>query len=128
MHVIASSLAGLVAQRLMRLLCPECRKLEDPTDEEREALGDKTPEKLYHAVGCEHCNGSGYVGRIAIHEILLIDKQIRGMIAERASADQIEAYAINEQGMKTLRAAATEMVLKGVTTVDELNRVAYGTD
>lgn len=127
-YMIASSLAGLVAQRLMRLLCPECRKLEDPTDEEREALGDKTPEKLYHAVGCEHCNGSGYVGRIAIHEILLIDKQIRGMIAERASADQIEAYAINEQGMKTLRAAATEMVLKGVTTVDELNRVAYGTD
>ena len=50
------------------------------------------------------------------------------MIAERASADQIEAYAINEQGMKTLRAAATEKVLNGETTVDELNRVAYGTD
>ena len=127
-YMISSSLAGVVAQRLMRLLCPECRRLEEPTDEEREVLGDKTPEKLYHAVGCEHCNGSGYVGRIAIHEILIVDKHIREMITARSSADEIEAYAINEQKMKTLRVAATEMVLKGMTTVDELNRVAYGTD
>jgi type IV pilus assembly protein PilB len=112
----------------MRLLCPECRRLEEPTDEEREVLGDKTPEKLYHAVGCEHCNGSGYVGRIAIHEILIVDKHIREMITAHSSADEIESYAINEQKMKTLRTAATEMVLKGMTTVDELNRVAYGTD
>ena len=78
-----------------------------------------------HAKGCRQCNNTGYKGRISIHEILMIDKKVREMITKGASVEEIKDYAVQEQGMSTLKKSALELVENGTTTVDELLRVSY---
>ena len=77
------------------------------------------------AVGCAKCHGTGYSGRIAVHEVLYVDRGIRKLISEGANADDIKKYAIENQGMKTLKQAGLELVEKGITTMDELEKIAY---
>ena len=93
-------------------------------DSERKVLGIEV-SGVRRGKGCERCNHTGYSGRIAIHEMLMIDGEIRKMISERAAMDQIEAYAIEKQGMKTLKSQAALLVADGLTTVEEMERVAY---
>ncbi len=123
-YMIANSLVGVVAQRLMRKVCPFCAKDDEPNEMERELLGDDVP-RIKRPQGCNRCNNTGYAGRIAIHEIVVIDAKIRKMISEGATMDQIEEYAVKEQGMRTLRELGTNMVRDGVSTVEELQKVAY---
>ena len=123
-YMISSSLMGVVAQRLMRKVCPYCSTEEDPTAEEAELLGPFVP-RVRRAKGCNMCNNTGYRGRTAIHEMVLIDDQIRKMITNRTSMEEITEYAVREQGMKTLKESAVERVKLGITTVDELLKVAY---
>lgn len=123
-YLIANSVVGVVAQRLMRKVCSNCCEQAAPTDWERHYLHTSVP-KIKRAKGCHLCNHTGYRGRVAIHEILEIDKHIRKMIADGAVAEEIREYAIANQRMKTLRAAGTELVEQGVTTIEELNKVAY---
>lgn len=78
-----------------------------------------------HAKGCRQCNESGYKGRISIHEILPIDKQIKKMVTNGASVEEIKTYAIDNLGMKTLKQSALELVEQGVTTVEEMAKAAY---
>ena len=122
--MISSSLMGVVAQRLMRKVCPYCSAEEDPTAEEAELLGPFVP-RVRRAKGCNMCNNTGYRGRTAIHEMVLIDDQIRKMITNHTSMEEIAEYAVREQGMKTLKESAVERVKLGITTVDELLKVAY---
>lgn len=124
-YMIASSLVGVVAQRLMRRVCPECSVLEAPSLEERLFLGDRAPSLVRHAKGCARCNHTGYRGRVAVHEIICVDGEIRKMISGSASVEEIAAYAEKEQGMKPLAARGLELVEKGETTVDELVKIAY---
>ncbi len=77
------------------------------------------------AVGCAKCHGTGYSGRIAVHEVLYVDHEIRKLISEGADADKIKKYAIEHQGMKTLKEGGLDLVEKGITTMEELEKIAY---
>lgn len=123
-YLVANSLSGVVAQRLARKVCPYCSK-EIETGKEEVFLGIKT-KTVREAIGCEHCNGTGYKGRIAIHEVVVIDKHIRGMITERKSAEEIYQYAEKTQNIRRLKADLIRLVEEGITTTEELLRLTYG--
>lgn len=120
-YLIANALTGLVAQRLVRKVCPHCAREMEATAEERFFFG--AVRTVRRGSGCPRCGGSGYQGRIAIHEVVVIDRAIRRMIARGAEMEEIEAYARAEQGMKRLREQALELVQKGVTTPEEALRI-----
>ena len=123
-YMLASSLVGIIAQRLVRKVCPFCGAWGEMTDQEAAIAGVRLPQ-VKHAVGCSKCNHTGYKGRISIHEILPIDKMVRYMISKGNSAEEIKDYARNSMGMQTLKESALELVQEGMTTVDELVKVAY---
>ncbi len=129
-YLIANSLVGVVAQRLMRKVCQECceeRKLT-PEDEKLMGIGGEDfpkPFMVKKACGCPACNHTGYRGRIAVHEILTIDKEVRHMITENAQVEEIKEYAMKKQGMRTLKQCALHYLRNGVTTVEEVTKVAY---
>ena len=123
-YMIASSLVGVVAQRLMRKICPECATEVEMTQEEEQFVGHKIP-KVMKAKGCPACNYTGYKGRIAIHEILNIDRTVREMILDGATVEELKDYAVSNQGMKTLKESGIELVEKKITTMEELLKVAY---
>ncbi len=124
-YLLASSLLGVLAQRLVRQLCPHCREpVEAGPDLLRElragANGDEPT--VFREVGCRECAGTGFHGRSGIYELLQIDDHIRKLILNRAPADQIKAAAV-ERGMRTLRDDGWRKVSAGVTTVAEVLRV-----
>lgn len=123
-YLIANSLVGAVAQRLVRKLCPNCRKARETTEEEREMLGEDV-RTVYEAVGCPHCGNIGYAGRIAIHEVFRVDREIRRMITSRAAIEEMEDYAMRTQGMRRLKDSALELVKFGVTSIEEMLKIAY---
>ena len=123
-YMIASSLVGIIAQRLVRKVCPACGEWGPMTEEEEVIVGKKLP-RVMHARGCRNCSNTGYKGRISIHEILPITKEVRAMISEGATVETIKEYAINELGMDTLKVSALRLVEEGVTTVAELVKVSY---
>ncbi|MEI6892983.1 MAG: GspE/PulE family protein [Pontiella sp.] len=126
--LVASSAEGIVAQRLVRGLCNSCKQpveLDEEFLKEHnfpiERLANEGP--IYEAVGCDECRGNGYKGRTGIFEILHITDEIRPLIIAHASAAEIKAKALEENGMKTLRDDGWDKVLNGVTTMDEILRV-----
>lgn len=123
-YLIANSLVGLVAQRLMRKVCSHCARETAVTPQEQALLG-RDIRTVRRGAGCMHCNGTGYRGRVAVHEIVAVDRSIRRMISRGAEAEEIEAYAREHQGMKSLREKGLELVREGVTTPEELLRIAY---
>jgi len=121
-YLVADSLAGVVAQRLIRKLCQKCAKEVEPDEAARRYLGSGVT-KIREPVGCPYCNGTGYCGRIAIHEVLYVDRTIREMIAARAGMGEIRQYALEHQGMKTLRESGAKLVADGITSMEELFKV-----
>ncbi len=126
-YMLSSALVGVVAQRLMRKVCPYCSKIEPLTERQIEFVGHDIPTAR-KAVGCGQCHGSGYLGRTAIHEVLVVDKHMRKLITAGAEAEDMKQYAIKEQKMTTLKQAAISLVEQGITTFEELERVAYYDD
>ncbi len=126
-YMLSSALVGVVAQRLMRKVCPYCARPEPLSPRQIDFLGHDIPGAMKGA-GCGQCHNSGYLGRTAIHEVLVVDKNMRKMIAENAEAEEMKQYAIKTQGMKTLRMAAELLVQQGITSMEELERVAYNDD
>ncbi len=126
-YMVANSLVGIVAQRLVRKVCPHCAEEYVPDETERAALGADLP-RLRRGKGCHICGHTGYKGRIAIHEVALVDRQIRRMISAGAPMDDIAQYAREKQGMRTLRDSALQLVQSGVTTVEEFLKVTYYAD
>jgi general secretion pathway protein E len=122
--LVASSLSAVVAQRLVRRLCPNCKVRRDPSPEEARGIGftvlPSTP--FYRPGGCEKCLQTGYSGRIALFEILVADETVRSAILTRSDADGIRALAVS-QGMRTLLSTGAEKVLTGVTSAEEVLRV-----
>lgn len=123
--LLASSLIGVVAQRLVRKLCPECRKpvVRDPrqlklVDSEIVPAGGT----IYTALGCPVCNQTGYRGRTGVYEMLTVDDDVRRLIHSRASEQQLREYAV-AHGMRTLRQDGWRWVVQGVTSLEELVRV-----
>jgi len=123
--LVASSLLGTVAQRLIRKICPECQETYIPTNNEMEKFlntYNQNEIQLYKGNGCNSCYESGYYGRKAFFEILSISDEIRNMIKNGSSDDEITNQAVKE-GMKTLRKSGIEEVLEGKTTLEELHRL-----
>ena len=123
-YLVANSLVGLVAQRLMRKVCPHCAREVDTTEQERIFLGEDV-KRIRRGMGCSHCNNTGYKGRIAVHEILSMDHTVRKMVVEHQSIEEIKRYAIEQQGMRTLKESGLQLVKEGVTTPEELMKISY---
>ena len=124
--LVASAVLGVAAQRLIRTVCPVCKKPYKPSPEElKELLGTSKQHKsaqLYQGVGCNDCDHTGYRGRKAVYEILCVSREMRKMIIGGESSDAIKQQAIKE-GMNTLYKSAIDEVISGATTLDELMRV-----
>ncbi|MEK4004076.1 GspE/PulE family protein [Paenibacillus sp. FSL H3-0333] len=122
-YLIASSLLGVVAQRLVRKICPDCREDHKPTEQESIMLRRHgLPEHvIYHGRGCGSCNNTGYRGRIAIHEVLTINDHLRQLITESASIEELRA-AGKAKGMVQLMEDGFLKVSKGITTLQEVMR------
>jgi type IV pilus assembly protein PilB len=123
-YFVSDALAGVIAQRLVRRLCPNCKKKEYATKTEMSILHIRKPKYVYHACGCPACRGTGYKGRIGIHEVFVIDDEIRDMILDHVPTDQLKAKA-QEKGMMTLVETCKEAVYRGDTSVDELAGIMY---
>lgn len=119
----ASSLVCILAQRLVRVICPHCREAYTPSTQELVYLNiENPPEHLYRTKGCDKCMGKGYLGRTGIYELLEITPEVRTMIVERKDAQAIKAAALGS-GFRTLQSNAVEKILDGTTTIEEVMRV-----
>lgn len=123
-YLVAASLVGLVAQRLMRKICPNCAKEVETTEQERMFLGQDV-KTVKRGMGCGQCNNTGYRGRIAVHEILVIDNEIRKMITNHNTVEEITQYAREKKHMRTLKESGLILVKQGVTTPEELMKISY---
>ncbi|MHB1115209.1 type II secretion system ATPase GspE [Sideroxydans sp.] len=121
--LLSSSIVGVLAQRLVRRLCPECRVAYAPDEVEIELLaGLGKPDVLYRPTGCSRCNDTGYRGRTGIYELLEVDEGLRSMIHARESEQHLREYAV-QQGMKNLREDGLRWVMSGDTSMEEVIRV-----
>jgi general secretion pathway protein E len=121
--LIATSIMGVIAQRLVRVLCPHCKAKHEPTPFELNTLG-VDPEivksaNVCRAIGCERCNQKGYIGRTIIGELLIVDDEIRSLVMQRKDGNSIRRLAVSK-GMKTFRDHGIQKVLSGITTIEEL--------
>ncbi len=122
--LVASSLVGVLAQRLIRTICERCKTTYVPSAEELAELNisAKPDLELYRGEGCVQCGGTGYVGRMGIYELMLVDDEIRKLILQNVDAGSLRTLA-KEKGLFTLREDGAEKVLSGLTTVAEVRRV-----
>jgi len=119
--LVSSSLSAVLAQRLVRTLCPSCREAYEATPAEKRYLPSSV-STLYRGKGCEKCNETGYLGRVGIFELLVVDNDIRQMIAEKVSAQDIKNYAAGK-GIRTLFEDGLRKAIQGVTSLQEVLRV-----
>jgi general secretion pathway protein E len=121
--LLSSSLVAVLAQRLVRLLCRECRQPYTPSERERKLLDIPLDQDvtLYHASQCEQCNGTGYQGRTGIYELIPIDQTLRNMILDGAGEEKLEKHA--RLTRPSLRQDGLRRVLAGQTTLEEVLRV-----
>ncbi len=124
-YMVATSLIGVIAQRLVKVLCPHCKTPRYSTEEENKLMKIDHSVQIFDACGCPSCNNTGYKGRVAVHEILQIDKQVRKQIMENAPVEEIKEYAVSHQHMRTLKQCAIHYLKEGITTVEEVLKVAY---
>lgn len=120
--LVSSSLIGVLAQRLVRIICPNCKEPLTPSAELLEEIGASKGTMIYHGIGCEKCRYTGYKGRTGIFELMVLTEDIRRLILEKVSANIIKQKAIS-QGMQTLRENGWQKVREGITTVEEVLRV-----
>lgn len=125
-YLVSSSVSGIIAQRLARKICQNCKVSYIATQREKQLLGiDETKElTIYRGRGCAVCNKTGYKGRMPIYEIMAVTPDIRELINKKSSSDVIAIEAV-KNGMKTLRESAKRLVLEGKTTIDEMLRLTY---
>ncbi len=129
-YLISSCVVGVLAQRLVRTTCPDCKVPYQASPKTMSDLGVdvsklKEPLTLYRGKGCKNCKQSGYRGRTGIYELLLVNEEIKKLISDRASTQVIREVAKKTAGMVPLRGDGLRKALKGITTIDEVDRVAY---
>jgi general secretion pathway protein E/type IV pilus assembly protein PilB len=123
--LLAGNLTAIVAQRLLRRLCPDCRRLEPARPEEHALLGlqpDQPAPGVHRAQGCPACHGRGYRGRLAAMEILVLDDELEGLIGSTSELPRLRA-ALESRGHRDLATAAASHVLHGDTSPEEVLRV-----
>ena len=125
-YLIADSVVGVIAQRLVRKLCPHCRKKRPATEEEKRLLKQDTYKEMeiYEPTGCDLCNHTGYFGRTGVFEIMEVNEEIRDLIAEGGSSEELE-NAARRAGMCTLHENSIRYVLEGITSIEEMLKVSY---
>ena len=123
-YMVATSLIGVIAQRLVKVLCPHCKTPRYSTEEENKLMKIDHSVQIFDACGCPSCNNTGYKGRTAIHEIIHCTSGVSTIIAQGGGKEQIEEVA-KRNGTKLLRDNVSELVQRGDTSMDELIRVTY---
>ncbi|MDG5813827.1 ATPase, T2SS/T4P/T4SS family [Chitinispirillales bacterium ANBcel5] len=118
--LITSTVVGVLAQRLVRKLCPRCKKPYDPQPEMLKSLGLKPGMRFFQAPGCKFCKGSGYKGRMGVFELLIPDEVVTKMAMERAPADKIKRYLLGRGDFDSLRRDGIRKVLEGLTTIEQV--------
>ncbi|SDI44018.1 GspE/PulE family protein [Proteiniclasticum ruminis] len=126
-YLISSSVVGIVAQRLVKRICTHCKISYEIDDKNALLVGIPEKTQVYRGEGCTKCNGTGTSGRTAVHEVMVVDREIRNMINEGHSIDEIKDKAISS-GMHTLKDACRELLLKGIITMDEMLKITYSTE
>ncbi len=120
-YLVADALVAVISQRLIKRLCPRCRKPVKPTEDQAKVLGIKRDQMIYEANGCPYCNNSGYKGRLAVHEIMYMNDDLRSTIAEKeATVEELRDVAITKAGMVPLFEAAKRIVISGETSYNDL--------
>lgn len=125
--MVATALQGVIAQRLVRYICPNCRVAYHPCGTEVSFLGENEAQVLYKGKGCVKCNFTGYMGRTSIHEVVSVSANIRDMISKRVPTADIKRYC-KENGTTFLRDNIVDLVLDGQTTMDELIHLTYSSE
>ena len=123
--LVSSSVMAVLAQRLVRVLCSDCREAYLPSESELTRIGLTSAQfsgQIYHAKGCRACRNTGYRGRTAVHELMIVDDDVRDLVMKKADASSIRR-ACTSKGMKILRQDGAERVIAGQTTIEELLRV-----
>ena len=125
-YLIADAAVGVIAQRLVRRLCPDCKKARKAGRDDLRLLMRSPDEDiiLYEPCGCPRCEGTGFRGRIGVYEIMEVTQQLKAIINKGGSAEEIKRKAL-EEGMSTLRMSAAEYVLDGTTSISEMMRAAF---
>jgi len=125
-YLISTSISGVIAQRLVRRVCPQCAEEYYASDYEKKVLEVNPFEDviLKRGAGCQHCNNTGYRGRTGVHEVMEINRDIREAVIKGVTADDLKDLCV-KNGMRTLRMSCADLVLKGITTIDELIKIAY---
>jgi type II secretory ATPase GspE/PulE/Tfp pilus assembly ATPase PilB-like protein len=127
--LISSSVIGVIAQRLVRVICEKCKEEYVPSEDIlyglkiKDRLNNDSKIKLYRGKGCSFCKNTGYYGRASIYELIVLDEEIKSLIVTKASSNVINNLAI-KNGMKTLKDSGMEKALQGITTIEEVLRVA----
>lgn len=126
--LVSSALLGILAQRLVRLICPDCKVPYHPARHslEWEFLGRFAVPgiTLYQGSGCRNCGNTGYLGRLAVYELLLLSEEMRGLINQRVSTSALRAVAIKSE-MKTMYEDGIQKAISGRTTLQEVMRISY---
>jgi len=123
-YLVSSSVVGVVAQRLVRKICTNCKTEYKPSHSEMELLNLNENDVLYRGEGCSLCGNTGYKGRTAIHEVMLMTRELRELVDHKASIDELRSCAA-KYGTITLRDSCSQLVRKGITTTEELLKVTY---
>lgn len=118
-YLVADALVGVIAQRLVKRLCPECKKKGKTKAKEMEILGINEPISIYRPQGCQFCNGTGYKGRIAVHEIMYMNENMRSAVVRERNLEVLRDMA-KQNGMVTLWNSCKNLVEKGITSIQEL--------
>jgi type II secretory ATPase GspE/PulE/Tfp pilus assembly ATPase PilB-like protein len=126
-YLISSAVNAVLAQRLVRKICPQCKEEFTPSPEMREFLNLQgfTSEKTFRGKGCDRCRKTGYTGRLGIYEMMVMDDSLRDVVTSNPDVNQLRKLC-RERGLVTLRQDGFDKVMKGLTTVDEILRVTEG--
>ena len=124
-YLVSTSVVGIVAQRLVRKICSNCKTSYEASEQEKKILGKDLDEKvtLFKGEGCGYCHETGYTGRIGIYEIMEMTREHRKLINEGADSDMLRDISV-KNGLVTLEEECRELVLKGITTVEELSDIS----
>lgn len=123
-YLCAAAVNGILAQRLVKKLCPKCKKLQELTADQKRIIGDTTMESAYFPVGCSSCNFTGYSGRFAIHEVLELNSELRSMITKNAGTEEIHDYCI-KHGMEFMDENIRKRIRSGDTSIEEYVRTVF---
>lgn len=125
-YLLADAIIGVIAQRLVRKLCPKCKTSYQAEPEEKRLLGvsEENPVTLYRPCGCANCNNTGYVDRIGVYEMMKVTPELKMAISHRATTQEIAEIA-GKQGMHNLHMSAASMVLKGITSMSEMLHITF---